>query len=181
MVTSNGPVRPPGAPPVPARARLRLSLVREPGEHRLDGGWWPRSRDLAAELSGLLDEWPPRLGAVVRALVSPVDWDAVPGALEAATGRVEVGALPPGASHLLRLTLSDGAVLDVLVVPPGLSDDQGEEAMLAAATRANAHSATDLLAEVMDAPEVDRRDRWTDDGDSWWGPDAVPPSFREGG
>jgi hypothetical protein len=71
-------------------------------------------------------------------------------------------------------------VLHILVVPPEFTTGQGEEALLAAATSGNAHSAADLLAEVVDSPDVDPRDHWTDDGGSWWGRSRVPPSFRTG-
>jgi hypothetical protein len=65
-------------------------------------------------------------------------------------------------------------------VPPGFAEDHGAEALLAAATTGNAHSAADLLEEVTDLPHVDPTDHWTDGGGSWWGPSPVPPSYRTG-
>ena len=62
----------------------------------------------------------------------------------------------------------------------GLSADQGEEALLAAATRGNAEPAASLLATVTEYPDVDPWDHWNDDGGSWWDPDLPAPSFRGG-
>ena len=46
----------------------------------------------------------------------------------------------------------------------GLSKDQGEEALLAAATRGNAETAASLLATVTEYPDIDPWDHWNDDG-----------------
>ena len=179
MTTSNGPILP-SEIHTPSRGPLRLSIAEDTGRNPLDGAWWPRSRDLAVELADLVDHFPPRSGRIVRALVSPPDWDPAPRHVPVAGGYVKVGSFPRDDSHLVHLTMADRTVLHVLVVPPGFTADQGDEALLAAATSENAHSAADLLAEVTDSPDVDHRDRWTDHGDSWWGPSAVPPSFRTG-
>ena len=32
------------------RVPLRLKMTKQPRKHPLDGGWWPQSRDLTAEL-----------------------------------------------------------------------------------------------------------------------------------
>lgn len=92
---------------------------------------------------------------------------------------MEVGAFPHDDDHLIHLTTSDWLVLRVLVVPPDFTDDQGDEALLAAATPGNAHSAAALLDHVTEYPDVDPRDHWSDDGESWWGPHSAP-SFRTG-
>jgi len=163
----------------PSRGPLRLNMAEDSGK-RLDGAWWPQSRDLAVELADLVDHCPPRFGRIVRAVFSPPDWDPGPRRIPVGGGYVKVGSFPRDDSHLIHLTMSDRTVLYVLVVPPGFTDDQGDEALLAAATSGNAHSAADLLEEVTDSADVDPRDRWTDDGESWWEPSPVPPSFRTG-
>ncbi|TNM41892.1 hypothetical protein FHP29_07920 [Nocardioides albidus] len=157
---------------------LRLRMGRAGGADRLDGGWWPRSRDLAVELADLVDHFPAEHGRIVRALVFTADWDAPPpDRVPVAGGSVEAGPLDADLPHTIELTTADGSVLRVLVVPPDLSEDQGDEALLAAATPGNAHSATDLLALVTEHPDVDPADHWTDDGGSWWG-ERRAPSFR---
>jgi hypothetical protein len=135
-----------------------------PGTSRLDGGWWPQSRDLEVELADLVDHFPPQCGRIVRVLFSPPDWDPAPRRISVARGYVKVGSFPRDDSHLVHLRTADRTELRVLVVPPGFTDDQGEEAMLAAATAGNAHSAEDLLEEVTQYPDVDSLDHWSDEG-----------------
>ena len=161
MSTSSKPILPSEIHPQ-SRGPLRLNMAEHPGKNYLDGAWWPQSRDLAVELADLVDHFPPRFGRIVRALFSPPDWEPGPRRVPVAGGYVKVGSFPRDDSHLIHLRTSDRNVLQVLVVPPGFTDAQGDEAMLAAATSGNAHSAADLLAEVTDSPDVDPRDHWTD-------------------
>lgn len=114
------------------RAPLRLRLVEHPGSGRVDGGWWPQSRDLEVELGELVEDFPPSVGRVVRVLYSPPDWNPSPRRFEVGDGFVKVGPFPGDDPHLMHLTTSDRRVLRLVVVPPGLSPDQGAEALLAA-------------------------------------------------
>ena len=52
-----------------ARARLRLRPDRS-GVALLDGGWWPRSADPAAELPGLILALDERRGRITRVMVA---------------------------------------------------------------------------------------------------------------
>ena len=47
----------------------------------VDGGWWPRSRDLAVELPGLLAVLAVRLGRIERVSYHLGDWDPIPARL----------------------------------------------------------------------------------------------------
>jgi hypothetical protein len=179
MSTSNGSILVPGVR-TPSRGPLRLRLAEHPGRNHLDGGWWPRSRDLAVELADLVGHFPAQFGTIVRALVSPPDWEPAPRRIRVSGGYVKIGSFLREDTHVIRLMLSDRTVLRVLVVPSGFTHDQGDEALLAAATHGNAHSAADLLDEVTEYPDVNPLDHWSDDGGSWWGPHAVAPSFRTG-
>jgi hypothetical protein len=167
--------------PTSRRAPLRLRIAEHLGSNHLDGGWWPQSRDLAVELADLVDHFPARFGRIVRALVSPPDWDSTPRRIPVAGGFVKVGSFPRDDTHVIHVKTVDRTVLRILVVPPYFTDDQGSEALLAAATSGNAHSATDLLDTVTEYPDVDPVDHWSDDGGSWWEPHPVAPSFRVGG
>lgn len=147
------------------RVPLRLRMSPQPGRDRLDGGWWPQSRDLAVELADLVDHFPPASGRIVRALYSPPDWDAfLDRRVAIRGGTVKAGSFPHDDTHVIQLKTSDRTTLHVLVVPPGLSQDQGEEALLAAATRGNAHEAASLLDTVTDAPDTDPDGHWLTDG-----------------
>jgi hypothetical protein len=180
MLTSNGPIPTPDID-TPARASLRLRMAQHPGRNRLDGGWWPQSRNLVLELADLVDHFPAECGRVVRALISPPDWEPSPRRVPVSGGYVKVGSFPRDDTHLIELKTSDRVVLRVLVVPPGFTLDQGTEALLAAATSGNAHSAKDLLDEVTDHAENDPTDHWRDDGGAWWGPGLLAPSIPTNG
>jgi hypothetical protein len=56
------------SPAPPARPRLLLQPDR-PGPALLDGGWWPRSADPAAELPGLILALDERHGRITRVLL----------------------------------------------------------------------------------------------------------------
>ena len=177
MSTSHDPIV--TSEPAPSRVPLRLAMAR-PGRNRLDGGWWPQSRDLAVELADLVDHFPAEHGRIARALVSPPDWDGSLRRVRVGDGEriVKVGRFPRDDTHEVHLRTSDRTVLRVLVVPPGYSEAQGSEALLAAATTGNAHPAGDLLVTVTQDPDVDPRDHWRDDGGTWWDPEPVAPSYR---
>jgi hypothetical protein len=129
------------------------------------------------ELADLVDHFPAEHGRVVRVLYSPPDWEPASPNPEISVGGLEVTARR-GTRHLMRLETSTGTVLEVLVVPSGMSASQGEEALLAAATPGYAETARSLLETVTELPDVDPADRWTDGGKSWWHPHPTAPSFR---
>jgi Family of unknown function (DUF5994) len=170
MTTSHDPNRSAGYRP------LRLRMAPVPGAGRMDGGWWPRSRELAHELGELVDHFPAHHGRVVRAHFSPPDWDTASRGIPTATGAITATSSAEDGTHLMLLTLADRRTLQLLVVPPAMSPEQGEEALLAAATPGYAHSADCLLATVTDSPEHDDADHWTDDGGSWR--DAAGPATQ---
>lgn len=142
------------------RRPLRLRLGRAPDQDRLDGAWWPYSRDLEAEMSHLVHQFPPIDGRISRAVYSPPDWDAPPRELTAGQGVIEVRASLRDDPHVLILELSDGRRLTLLVVPPDFTPGQGGEALLAGSTAGNRHPASELLLEVTDQPDADPADRW---------------------
>ncbi len=176
MTTSNCPVH----ASLPARGSVRLRMVEHPGRDRVDGGWWPRSHDLVVELADLVDHFPARFGKVGWVSASRPDWAVASTRVAVADGYVKVGWLPQADDHVVTLKTAERAVFYLLVVPPDFTDDQGAEALLAASTNGNKHSAADILDLVTEHPDVDPADRWTDNGATWWGPHVVAPSFRLG-
>lgn len=147
-------------PPTSDRGPVRLTLSRHPGRDTLDGGWWPRSRDLAVEMEDLVRHFPTELGRVTRAVVSPADWDLRARAVLVSGRYVGIDPSAPDDSHLAVLTTSQRRRLRVLVIPPDFTTDQGEEALLAAATFGNEHAPADLLDTVTEHPDIDPRDHW---------------------
>lgn len=139
---------------------LRLSLGSRRGQDRFDGGWWPHSRSFATEFAQLVDEFPPELGRVVRAVYSPADWEDRPRRVAVRGRHVKVGNFPRDDTHVIYVTTSDRFVYRFLVVPPAFEAAQGEEALLASSTRGNRHEAADLLNVVTDQPAFDPADVW---------------------
>jgi hypothetical protein len=139
---------------------LRLQLNAALGQDRLDGAWWPYSRDLGSEVSELVRRFPASHGPIRRAVYSRPDWDTAPRKVTAGPRVIKVGSFPRDDTHVLIVQLSDGRRLTLLVVPPDFSQGQGEEAMLAACTPGNRHTAADLLVEVTDQHDADPADQW---------------------
>jgi hypothetical protein len=159
------------------RPPVRLSLSPTRGRDQLDGGWWPRSRDLGVELADLVDQFPSDVGRVMRAVYSPPDWDQAPSRVTVARGWLKVGFFPRGDTHVVDVYTFDRTMIRLLVVPPDFSEEQGAEALLAAATPGNSHKAADLLDHVTDQAEVDPAALWdTADGETWWASDVEATS-----
>jgi len=144
---------------------LRLSLGSTAvGEDKLDGGWWPHSRDFATEFAELVDEFPTEHGRVVRATYSRPDWDDAPRRVDVRRGYVKVGNFPRDDTKVIYVTTSHRVVYCLLVIPPGFNESQGAEALLAAATGGNHHSAVDLLDVVTNERAVDPAGLWESEG-----------------
>ncbi len=180
MVTSlgaNGQEPPYEEPFAGPHEPLRLTLSEDFGRGRLDGAWWPRSRDLETELRDLLGALPESLGRLARVVCSAPDWDRAPQKVTVGDALVEIARFPREDAHLVILILSSRN-LTLLVVPPDTAADKAAEAMLAASSPGNQTSAHVLL----DAPAGTDRglpaEQWSDHGESWWAAHPVPPSER---
>ena len=83
--------------------RLRLRLKPQgPTRGQVDGGWWPRSRDLAAELPSLLAVLAVRLGRIERLTYHLTDWSPAPRKIICRGGVVQLGALHAARLHRER-------------------------------------------------------------------------------
>ncbi|MFI1917263.1 DUF5994 family protein [Nocardia sp. NPDC020380] len=83
------------------------------------GSWWPRSRDLAAELPGLLAEVAPSLGPIFRVVYHLDEWDAAPRKLEFGGRRVRLDGYRNMAMHTVDvLGVVIGARLKLRIFPP---------------------------------------------------------------
>jgi hypothetical protein len=153
---------------------VRLLLARGHEERELDGAWWPRSRDLEAELGALVQHFPTHRGRIVRALVSPPDWDPHPRRIGVAEDHVKVGASSPDDdTHVVDLSLTDRSLVRLLVVPPETPEVAAEGAMFASTQPGNTTVGAAVLLQASSPYE-----QWNDQDDSWWEPHPVPPSYR---
>ena len=130
---------PPTAKSTPERRGLRLQLsdVASPG--RVDGAWWPRSRNLQREAADLVDHFPTASGRIVRLLFSRPDWDKSSerghgvGTIRAARGSVKVGSFPSDDTHLMIVAMASGRRLKLLVIPSDTPAVEGEQRLRAVA------------------------------------------------
>ncbi|MEO9324156.1 DUF5994 family protein [Nocardioides sp. C4-1] len=109
---------------------LRLWLDPNPLARGPHGAWWPRSRDLRAEVRDLVDHFPHDAGRVSRLLFSRPDWDdvVVDGrgvrSVRATRGMVKVGSFPRDDTRVMVLTMSTGDGLHLTVVPSTADADE---------------------------------------------------------
>lgn len=127
------PVRPaqqPIAPP-PSRPAARVSF-RQPvtSEPHADAAWWPRSRDLEAELPGLLDVLWTAAREVDRVSYAVNSWLPVPRRLVIDGRRVRLGGFTHQDLSMISLRDAWGAErIDIVVIPPEAEPELAAAAM----------------------------------------------------
>jgi hypothetical protein len=118
----------------------------------LDGGWWPRSTDPAAELPGLILAIDTVRGPIARLILSIDGWSPRPRRLAVAGRVLRLGYFTTQPTSLLIARCDDGGRVDLLVVPPDTASPTAEAAMARAATAGNRVHAQELLAAAANAP-----------------------------
>lgn len=137
------------APATGDDVRLRVK-PSGPKTGYVDGAWWPRSDDLAAELTTLLTDLVPRVGPVARVAFHLDDWGPAPRRLP--RGQVRLEGFRTTAPHTVTLVGPAGLRLVLLVVPPSTTDSAAEAAMATAVDPADRQSPADLLAGTAEVP-----------------------------
>ncbi|WP_428949902.1 DUF5994 family protein [Streptomyces sp. cg35] len=95
-----------------------MALQLPTGRGLLDGAWWPRSRDLVAELPPLAAVLDPLWGRMTRVAVNPMLWPVVPRKVTVGDHVLKVGWFTPELDpHKLLLSYGIGR-WDLLVIPP---------------------------------------------------------------
>ncbi|MEU8921176.1 DUF5994 family protein [Kitasatospora sp. NPDC048545] len=134
----------PAAPDSTARLSLTPSGVR-PG--RLDGAWWPRSRDLLLELPALAADIDERWGRVTRITVNPAQWPVIPPRIPVTGHTVHAGWFTTEQDeHTIAVFSYAPRRLNLLVVPPETDAVGAARLMAEAASPANTTAASGLLA-----------------------------------
>ena len=137
------------------RYQLRLRLrPKAPTSGYVDGAWWPRSRDLAAELPALLAVLAVRLGEIPRVSYNLTEWETTPRQITADGVRIRLSGFWTRPPHTVDVIAGDRRRLSLLVVPTDTEASAAHHIMMRAAERDNTDTVEDLLrADVRNAPE----------------------------
>jgi hypothetical protein len=124
-------LQPPPSPPV---VRLRLAPPSAV-PRRIDGAWWPRSRNLLSELPLLIGALPASWGQIAGVSVNAAMWSVSPGRLLVANHVIRLRRESGSRDRHTVCLLSPGrGRRDLLVVPPEVDAADAEHLMAAAAT-----------------------------------------------
>ncbi|MDQ0960355.1 hypothetical protein QFZ66_004233 [Streptomyces sp. B4I13] len=160
---------------------LRLSLAPVGAAPALlDGAWWPRSRDLAAELPILTAVLDPLWGRITRVTVNPTQWPVLPRKVPVAGHVVKVGwfLAEQDAHELLLLSYRTGR-WNLLVVPPWTDPVMASWLMAAASDPWGTSTASRLMEEAVRLRAASETDRATEAvWDSEGGQGARDPAAR---
>ncbi|MFF4273467.1 DUF5994 family protein [Streptomyces sp. NPDC001536] len=140
---------------------LRLSLAPAGSAPALlDGAWWPRCRDLGAELPSLTAVLDPLWGRITRVTVNPTHWPAVPRKVPVAGHVVKVGwFLNEQDPHELLLLSYRMGRWNLLVVPPQTPAVSAAWLMAAASDPLGTSTASRLMEQAAGLRTVYETDR----------------------
>lgn len=149
---STDPRQTTASPAPPTEARLLMQQDRT-GRGLLDGGWWPRTNDPAAELPGLIPELDERHGRIIRIMLGTGDWDATRPRLlsfPASRGRrvVKLGWFDSMPAGLLTAISASGERTDLVTIPPQASAEAASAAMRQAVKAGNHEHSPAILAAI---------------------------------
>ncbi len=144
MTTNSTPhAESPPTPHTPLRLRLK---PKAPATGYVDGGWWPRSRDLTTELTALAEVLAVRLGRIERVAYALSTWDIAPRSVDVGGLGVRLEGFTYQDQNIIHLTGSNDGRISLLVVPPETADAAGHDAMMTAGHRGNADRPEEILA-----------------------------------
>ncbi|MGW1728779.1 DUF5994 family protein [Streptomyces sp. NPDC002306] len=114
----------------------------------IDGAWWPRSRDLTAELPALTAALDPLWGRITHVTVNPAFWPVIPRKVPVQGHVVKVGWFKAEQDpHKLLLSYTTGR-WDLLVIPPETDAVTAARLMSTATDPARKLTASGLIQEV---------------------------------
>jgi hypothetical protein len=124
--------------------RLRLK-PKAPRSGYVDGAWWPRSDDLAAELPDLLAVLSIRLGRIDRVMYNLNEWAKAPAKLATGGRRVRLDGYRRQPTHTVEVLGLNRNRIALLVVPPNADPDGAHDTLMAAAAPSNDSTVDSLL------------------------------------
>jgi hypothetical protein len=125
--------------------RLRLK-PKAPHSGYVDGAWWPRSDDLAAELPDLLAVLSVRLGRIDRVMYNINEWPKASRRLATGGRRVRLDGYKRQPTNTVEVLGLDRNRIALLVVPPSADPDEAHATLMAAAAPSNDTTVDSLLA-----------------------------------
>lgn len=131
-------------PPPERTPRLRLKPRAFP-TGCVDGAWWPRSNDLAAELCDLLAVLSVRLGRINYVTYRLDEWAPAPATLPIGGSAVNLTGYRRQPRHSIEILGDGGTSVVLLVVPVDADPDQAHGTMMAAAAPDNKSTIEGLL------------------------------------
>ncbi len=134
--TSDAPAPPANGPP-PGTLRLRLKPKSRQADY-IDGAWWPRSSDLAAELPDLLAALMTRPGAVDRIVYDPDGWSHPPRHTTVAGRSIALEPYPFRLHNTMYVVGTDAAVMVLHVILPSTDSHTAYSELVAVGTQQEA-------------------------------------------
>jgi hypothetical protein len=132
----------------PSRVYLKPAEPTTGDPGHVDGAWWPRSRDLAAELPALFAALATRLGVIERIAYKLDEWRPAARRLDTGGMRVKLGGFHYQRANTVDVTGSRGPRFTLLVVPPQTPAANARKISSAAADEGNVEQVDNLLARV---------------------------------
>ncbi|WP_267241600.1 DUF5994 family protein [Streptomyces sp. PR69] len=130
----------------PGTALLRLETTQS-REGALDGAWWPRSRDIGAELPALIMAVTEHLGPVTRVGLDASAWESLPTRLVVDDRVVHIDSFPVGDDTVL-VTRGDRDHFSLLVIPPDSTPEAAHAAMARAVVPGSVSQARQILIDT---------------------------------
>ncbi|MGW3016732.1 DUF5994 family protein [Streptomyces longwoodensis] len=127
-------------------AVLRLRTTHD-RQGVLDGAWWPRSRDVVAELPPLISALTVYLGPLTRVGLDAGAWDALPTRLLVDDRVIHIDSFPVGDDTVL-VTRGDQDHFSLLVIPPHATPEAARTAMADAVRADNVTQAEQILIDT---------------------------------
>ncbi|MGH8882577.1 MAG: DUF5994 family protein [Stackebrandtia sp.] len=133
--------------PTPDAGEVRLTMKPNAAARGyVDGAWWPRSHDPAAEFPEIVLAMRPWVGPVRRVTYHLDDWDKTRRELVVEGLSVTLVGLPTLDANTVVVTGPNQRRMILLVVPPGTPDDAAQAVLSSAAAPDTVASVEEVLA-----------------------------------
>lgn len=113
----------------------------------LDGVWWPRSRDIAAELPSLISALTEHLGPVTRVGLDSGAWEGLPTRMTIDDRVIHIDSFSVGDDTVL-VTRGEHDLFSLLVIPPHATPDAARAAMAEAVRAGSGRRAEQILIDT---------------------------------